>query len=207
MNIPKLTFVLALAVPAVFNTACHEAPVDLLGPDAPSAAKPDHAGGGKGGSDDGSNDSELVADLVTGDYFTTAGTPWLSVGAAATASSGAVLFHHTRCGDVTPEGSGYALTDETRLEIRTKGRSITAVRFWGQDLIGDEGVAHETDWIPMDVPKNAITDGYVLHVHADNVEVWRLSGHLTGSRVEMIGTISIGDVTYYAGTPADCTGG
>lgn len=39
--------------------------------------------------------------------------------------------------------------------------------------------------------------GFVLHVHADRVPVYRLSGHIGGKRVAMIGTISIADVVYF----------
>ncbi|MGH7558417.1 MAG: hypothetical protein ACREMD_11695, partial [Gemmatimonadota bacterium] len=66
------------------------------------------------------------------------------------------------------------------------------------DVIGEAGIAHETDRVLVAVPVVPSDDGFVLHVHAKNVEVWRKSGHTRGDRVEMIGWISIGDIVYSA---------
>lgn len=63
-------------------------------------------------------------------------------------------------------------------------------------MIGEAGIQHGTDWIPVAVPVVASRNGGTLHVHAASVEVWRLSGHTAGVRVEVIGRISIGDVLY-----------
>jgi hypothetical protein len=201
LPIPALAIILTALTP----TACGDSAADPLAPDAALEAK-GGTQGKPGGGDDGGG-ATLVADLVTGDFLGAGGTAWISLGSAGTSSNGAVLFKHTRCGDVTPEGSAYALTDENRMEVKAKGRNIVGVRFWGQDVIGDAGIAHETDWIAVDIPKSAIADGYTFHVHADNVAVWRTDGHLTGKRVEVIGTINIGDVVYSNGTAAICEGG
>lgn len=207
----SVTILLALALPVFLAQGCGDSPTDVLSPAGADAAKGGTkgkpGGGDGGGGDDGGKSTVLVADLVRGDFAAAGGAPWLSAGSAEVSSAGGVLFKHTRCGDVTPEGSSYALTDENRMEIRSKGRTITGVRFWGQDVIGDAGVAHETDWIDVTASKRDIGPGYVLHVHAENVPVWRLDGHLGGNRVAVIGTLSIGDVRYSDGAVAVCEGG
>lgn len=157
---------------------------------------------GKGGG--GGGGSSLVADVVMGDFFSDGGTPLVSAGPAATSKGYAVLFKHTRCGDITPEGSSYALTDENRIETTVKRGQITRVRFWAQDVIGEEGIAHETDWVTIDPPAPVSKSGFTLHVHADNLQVWQLDGLRDGNRVQIIGTISIGDVVYRSGTAGDC---
>ena len=71
--------------------------------------------------------------------------------------------------------------------------------FWIQDVIGTEGIMHSTDKIPIEPPVAPSPDGFTLHIHADGVPVWRHKGHLGGPRVEVIGTISVGDIVF---TPA-----
>jgi hypothetical protein len=45
-------------------------------------------------------------------------------------------------------------------------------------------------------PQQAVADDFTLHVHADNIVVYRLPGHTGGKRVGAIGTTCIGDVVY-----------
>lgn len=108
----------------------------------------------------------------------------------------AVLFGHSGCLIVTPDGSSYSLTDDVILGTTVKRGQITAIQVRGQDVIGADGIKHESDVIKLPVPVTPDPNGFVLHVHADNVPVWRLSGHLKGRRVEMIGTIAVGDIIY-----------
>jgi hypothetical protein len=191
-----MNFRIVLPILASLGLACQEAPTESqLQPNAAAAAK-----GGGGAT------SPLVADAVTGDFSSTGGTALVSIGAAGTSKAYAALWKHSRCADITPEGSSYALTDDVTVHTRSRAGKIIAVWFSGQDVIGDAGIMHETDEIPV-TPIKPNTSGFTLHVHADAVQVWRLDGHLRGDRVEMIGTISIGDIVYRAGTPTDCSGG
>ena len=94
----------------------------------------------------------------------------------------------------------YALTDDVKLiMLKEKGNNgrITHVRLLAQDVIGEEGIQHNTDWIPVAHPVVPLKNGGTLHVHAANVEVWRTDSHTGGTRVEMIGLISIGDIVYH----------
>lgn len=186
------------AVPALASLifACQEAPTE-------SRFQPNDALAARGG---GGGTSPLVADAVTGDFSSTGGTALVSIGPAETSKAYAALWKHSRCGDITPTGSAYALTDDVTVHTRSRAGKIVAVWFSAQDVIGDAGIMHETDEIAV-TPFKPNASGFTLHIHADAVQVWRLSGHLRGDRVEMIGTISIGDIVYHAGTPAICAGG
>lgn len=116
-----------------------------------------------------------------------------------------VVFGHSLCLIVTPlwastTNAPYPLTDDVTLSVlRERGKygRITHVRLYAQDVIGDAGIAHETDWVVVAQPVVPSKAGFTLHVHAKNIQVWRLDSHLSGgNRVDMIGTISIGDIVY-----------
>ena len=69
----------------------------------------------------------------------------------------------------------------------------------GQDTIGDDGIAHESDVLdvdPIGLPDEA---GFTLHVHAVDVVLWKLDTHRLmqkSNRVEIVGTFSLGDMIY-----------
>ena len=137
------------------------------------------------------SDAPALASICPSQRF--AGTGW------------AVVFGHSECMIVTPlwasaTYAAYPLRDDVTLNVRIeKGKNgrITHVRLYGQDVIGEAGVAHETDWVAVAQPVVPSKAGLTLHVHANNVAVWRLDSHLSGgNRVDMIGTISIGDIVY-----------
>lgn len=95
----------------------------------------------------------------------------------------------------------YPLLDDIGLRViveKGKDGRITHVKLGGQDVDGEAGIAHETDWVPVAEPVVPSKAGFTLHVHATNVPVWRLDSHLAkdGERVEIIGTVSIGDLFY-----------
>ncbi len=83
--------------------------------------------------------------------------------------------------------------------LKEKGNNgrITHVRLLAQDVIGEAGIQHNTDWIPVAYPVVPLKTGGTLHVHAANVEVWRTDSHTGGTRAEMIGLVSIGDIVYH----------
>jgi hypothetical protein len=92
--------------------------------------------------------------------------------------------------------TGLTLADDAFFAFNTKGGSIVGSQFWIDDQAGADGIGHESD--KMTIPAQANSPGgFTLHVHARNVPVWRLGGHLSKKRVVQVGTVSIGDVVFY----------
>lgn len=188
----------AVLIAAALVVGCQETSVPV-GPemDAPRADQETLSakkGGGNGGG------GTLVADVVVGDGpagSITSDCP------APTASppSYHVQFEESGCLIVTPVGSSYSLTDNVALlMVKEPGKNgrITHVRFRARDVSSAQGgIMHETDELPVAVPVVPDKNGFTLHVHAQNAEVWRMSTSTGGDRVEVIGTISIGDVVYF----------
>lgn len=97
---------------------------------------------------------------------------------------------------ITPTGSPYTLADDANMTIAQKSGTILGVTFYIQDVAGPTGVQHATDRVTLATPTTPSVSGFVLHVHRDRVPVYRLKGHTGGPRVDMIGTISVGDVVF-----------
>ena len=140
----------------------------------------------------------LVADVALHAGFGYLSAPLVSTCPGAVSSNYTVQFGHSQCLVVQPTGASYALTDDIALNTIQKRGVITHIQFRAQDVIGSDGIRHETDPLPIDPPVAPNAAGFTLHVHQDHVPVWWLSGHINGSRVEIIGTISIWDVVYRA---------
>ena len=151
--------------------------------------------------------AKLIGEVAIGEYpFTLEdATVIASTCPAPAGNTWGLDFGHTGCLVVQPDWNPdssyapYALTDDVKLiTLKEKGASgrIPHVRLLAQDVIGEAGIQHNTDWIPVAVPVVPDRKGGTLHVHVTDVDVWRLSGHTDGVRVEMIGRISIGDVVY-----------
>lgn len=181
--------------------ACDRAASDPLVPEiVPAEAR----GGGKGGGGEG--DGGLLGDVVPGDVGPTV-SPLLGSTCPTAVKTGQwhLDFGPSGCLIVVLEwnvDSGYdpyPLTDDVKLivlkESGKHGR-ITHVRLLGQDVAGESGIAHETDFIPLAHPVVPDKAGFTLHVHADGIEVWRLSDHVGGERVTVIGKVAIGDAVY-----------
>jgi hypothetical protein len=187
---------------AAFTVACSD-PVEPnpISPSASTLAKGGNAGGSVGA---GANVLQGDFALVESDAAALAST----CASAGFAGSGwAVVFGHSECLIVTPLWASttyepYPLRDDVTLNVQLeKGKNgrITHIRLYAQDVIGEAGIAHQTDWVAVATPVVPSRAGFTLHVHAKNVQVWRLDSHLAGgNRVEMIGTISIGDIVYPA---------
>lgn len=172
------------------SLAC-SAPGSLTSPTAPSAL------GGPGSLSATASAAAAAGANLAGDPVFAPVDPTLASTCAGTvARSGGVWWpQFTECVVITPNGSSYALTNDPGLQVTTKRGLITHVRFVIDDVVGAEGIQHETDPIPV-TPVAFGGAGFVLHVHADRVPVYRLSGHIGGKRVAMIGTISVADVVY-----------
>lgn len=181
-------------IPLVLLAGCSELPTTAPADDLdPQLAK---RGGG----------STLLGGVHAGD----AGLDPLQPAVLASTCGGAVStqwhinYGHTECLIVRAAWTStsyqpYELRDDVRLIMRVaKGKNgrITHVKLLAQDVIGDAGIAHETDDIAVAVPVSPSKRGFVLHVHATAVPVWRLSGHTGGDRVEIVGTVDIGDIEY-----------
>jgi hypothetical protein len=161
--------------------------------------------GGRGGGSTESKGGEIIpGDLQLG----AADAPALATtcpSAGFSKNSWVLVFGKSGCLIVTPLGASslydpYSLADDLVLNVQQeKGKNgrITHVRLAGQDVDGPEGIWHTTDWIAVAEPIVPTTAGFTVHVRARNVEVWRTDSHLAGgNRVEMIGTVSIGDIIY-----------
>lgn len=152
------------------------------------------------------DNSRYVGDVMSGDFVLTQGdAPALASTCPGSAGNGSgnVDFGHSLCLMVWPlwnTASGfepYELTDDVILvATKEKGKNgrITHVRLLAQDVIGDAGIQHRSDLVPVAQPIIPSTAGYTIHVHAANVPVTRLSGHTSGDPVAVIGWISVGDI-------------
>ena len=107
---------------------------------------------------------------------------------------------HDLCATVVTD-SGYLLTDDIAFDALTdQNGHIETFQLWGQDVIGKEGIIHHSVVVTFAPPVSPSDTGFVLHVHADNLAVWKLDKHKRGGkgakRVEIVGYISIGDLVY-----------
>lgn len=154
--------------------------------------------GGTPGPPDGGGDDKVVFDVEAvwhgGPY---AAPTLVSTCLGSTDGKGLSVTwpRHAGCMDITPLG-GYLLTDDPNLLVTTKKGKIISVQFWIQDVIGREGVQHKSEEISVDPSVEPSSSGFILHIHQDNVPVYRLKGHTGGPIVEEIGTISVGDFVY-----------
>ncbi|HYN80712.1 MAG TPA: hypothetical protein VES88_04360 [Gemmatimonadaceae bacterium] len=158
----------------------------------------------KGGTPATAGASVMQGDLALAD----ADAPALTSSCPSTGftpNAWAVVFGKSGCLVVTPLWASatyteYALTDDVVLQVQLengKNGRITHMRLNAQDVDGEAGIWHNTDWIAVAQPVVPTKAGFTLHVHAKNVAVWRYNSHLgDGNRVEIIGTVSIGDVVY-----------
>ena len=73
---------------------------------------------------------------------------------------------------------------------------ITGVQLFGQDIVGNDGIAHESNLSPVVLPDGA---GFTLHVRAAEVDLRKLDTHRPmkkSKRVEFVGTFTLGDMIY-----------
>jgi hypothetical protein len=92
------------------------------------------------------------------------------------------------------------LTDDIIVHtVVAKSGEITGVQVIGQDVIGDAGIAHESDVIPVVPARLPDAAGFTLHVHGADVALWKLDTHVVrkrSKRIEMVGTFSLDDMIY-----------
>lgn len=100
--------------------------------------------------------------------------------------------------------NGYILYDDVHFSTDQHQGQLLAVYLHGQEAIGRAAKAHESELMPLGenglgIPaptEQERLDGFTLHVHAQDVPVWKLSKHLGGKQVEIVGYVSIGDLVY-----------
>ncbi len=192
---------------AAFMLSCQQQDLSLVSPDELiTLAKKGGNGGGNGGGKGKGDITNFNVQIIIGDAGSI-DAPLLSDCPGFAKTDGYhVSFGHTQCLIVKPKWTSpnfnpYELTDDISLEIKKKRGEITQVRLVGQDIIGADGIMHESDAIVINPPVKPDPAGFTFHVHAIDVPLWRLSGHVGGKRVEQIGTISIGDIVYEPVSP------
>lgn len=151
-------------------------------------------GGGGGGGGKPPRVTYSIAVVNPENTLYTAPT-YLPTCTAGSAGYTALFDRHDLCATVTTS-TGYQLTDDIIIGVNTTKGLITSVQLKGQDVIGEEGIKHESEVWPITPPFTPPTGSFTLHVHADNLPIWKLDGHLGGERVEIVGYISIGDMVY-----------
>ena len=181
---------IAIAVALAFAGACGRPGSNLTGPDSVLSSVRDQAAK--------PTSPNLVGDVTLHSGLGYVAAPLVSTCPGTVASNYSVQFKHSQCLVFRPTGASYDLTDDVAVNVTLKRGAVTQIQIRAQDVIGPDGVQHETDQIPISPPTLANAAGFILHVHADQVPVYRLSGHIGGAREGVIGTMSIWDVVYRA---------
>ncbi len=85
------------------------------------------------------------------------------------------------------------------LNVTHAGQQITAIQIRG--LGGPElgpWWHHSSDWIPCTPVAFNLATGFVIHVHQDNIPIWRHATQKSSSpRVEIAGQAALGDVVVF----------
>lgn len=214
---PRGIPLLAFGAVLVFATAC--SPSDgVLDPSRSNNSPPVQLakggnGGGGGGGGGGDSDATLTGTIVAAsDHFTGEAVPLESTCATGVkvgqwhldfGSSGCLIVTldwNTDAQTNAFANTPYPLTDDVKLIVQKesgKNGRITHVRLLGQDVVGDAGIGHSTDLIPVSQAVAPDKAGFTLHVHAARVPVYRLDSHMFGgNQVALIGWVSIGDAVY-----------
>jgi len=164
-----------------------------------AVAVPGYAQKGKGGGTTTQTVFNVTVRNADGTLYYTLPTYEPGPGCKAVASGNnnyyAVFPRHDLCATVTTNNK-YKLTDDIVIQVFTTNGLITSVKLTGQDVIGDAGIMHESEVVALTTPVTPSTAGFTLHVHADNLAIWKLSRHLGGKRVAIVGFISLGDMIY-----------
>jgi hypothetical protein len=177
--------------------------------DCPHNNNPDHrhcTGGGGGG---GGDSSEVIG--VHGDVGgTDPDAPlWAPTDVLATCvlqkNSGKSLSgafpRHAECATLMTTGD--AIGDDIIIVVDTDNRGeVLSVQVQGQDTIGADGIVYITDLMtPVRVDNNS--DGnMVIHVHADNVNIYRCDTHVLKQKSicnTPSGIFAIDDLVYSSG--------
>ena len=112
---------------------------------------------------------------------------------------------HDLCATLTTT-HGASIADDIVIRVKIEKKKAGAlpkvinVQVIGQDTIGSEGLIHQSDVITNISSVESKADGiFVIHVHADNVTLWKCDGHLLKGQTtceENVGTFAIHDMVY-----------
>ena len=87
------------------------------------------------------------------------------------------------------------LNDDPSISVSRKKGGISEIQFYTEDISGPDATWYSTDKIKIPSPVKIIPTDFTVHVHKDNIPVYKSSG-TSGKRRESIGSISIGDIVY-----------
>lgn len=114
-------------------------------------------------------------------------------------SLSAVFPRHDLCATLTTTTAATIADDIVILVDTNKAGQPTGITVRGQDTIGEEGIAHTSETvIPASTETNS--DGnMVIHVHADNVTLYKCDAHLIKRRTvcdQDVGSFALHDLVY-----------
>jgi len=184
---------------------------------APGVALADHCKGkhrndpgcGGGGGDDGGGTSGLVYDVsptvdvnmppTTNPIYAPASCDGVTPGNSGSGVNFTVLMPNS-CGALTTS-DGTTLLDDRIFEFETdRDGNPTAMRVIGQDIVGADGIAHETDFVPVTVEApNGYGAAFVIHVDTNAITLWELDTHRVmkkSNRVREAGDFALHDLIY-----------
>lgn len=172
------------------------------------AEDPDCGGDGDGGSgEDGSRFHVAVLTVGGANPWSTAEDPE-NCAAYTGIDAKSYTFQFPRHLQCVPQCwirlDDYWLTDDIRVSVRSRKGRIIGMSITGQDTIGSEGIAHDSDEAPLDflIPDDT-SEGFTVPINQD-VTIYRLRGHLGGPREEIAGVIRVGELIYSPCTPGAC---
>ena len=207
MNTVKMT---------LFSTVLAAALALMPGPasaDCPHKGNPDHkhcdTGGGGGGGDGGPTTDVLyqvdVADNTDFASFAPVYNPACDAFTREQKGPGvlytAVFERHDLCATVTTS-SGERLTDDIEIRVVTNAAGeIVSLQLTGQDIIGKQGIFHESEVIVLGTPVVPSPDGFTIVINLDMVPIYQCDRHTKcGNRLTIIGEVAL-DLMIYSPVP------
>jgi len=170
-----------------------------------------HAGkpGGKPPKDDGSKPVSLSVAVVKHDsVFSHTSTLYQPTDfepscVAGTNGLNAVFPRHDLCATLTTTTAD-AIADDIIIYVSRDKKSgdVVSAHVEGQDTIGSEGLMHKSDeMVPVPLKVTNHPDGsFTVHLHADEVMLWKCDTHLSKPRsvcIDPKGMFAIGDLYYF----------
>ena len=107
---------------------------------------------------------------------------------------------HTTCIVITPDPplgkDEVTLSDDPAIYISQKRGKIVSIGLAIQNIDGPDGILHSASKILVEPPFTPTATGFTIPVRQNDIKVWRHKGHIGGPKVEMIGSISFGDIVF-----------
>ncbi len=165
-------------------------------PEKPPGQDKDKPGGGGGG---GGKDEPTIFTVELSQHLTS--SPYLpTISAETKGGIYSAWFERHDLAATVVTSTGYELKDDISLHVETnRDGNIISFQLFGQDVIGRDGIMHQSEVVIIDPPVTPSDSGFTLHVDVDNLEIWKTNRHLSSNKpklVEMVGKISVGDLIY-----------